>query len=115
MAGVRVTLETGRVSHYRWDEHTQIYFEDGWVHTWGTAAPAEKHPRRSGNLPGGRDAGDLTPNPETQLDMGVPTRGGTFHRKRSERHAVQIFRRGHPDRCTAVEDIYRMLLDQRRK
>ena len=34
MGGVRVTLETGRLSHYRWDEHTQIYFEDGWVHTW---------------------------------------------------------------------------------
>ena len=30
MAGVRVTLETGAVSHYRWDEHTQIYFEHGW-------------------------------------------------------------------------------------
>ncbi len=32
--GVRATLETGRLRHYRWDEHTQVYFERGWVHTW---------------------------------------------------------------------------------
>lgn len=31
MAGVRCILESGRVSHYRWDEHTQVYFQDGWV------------------------------------------------------------------------------------
>ena len=102
MAGVRVTLETGRVSHYRWDEHTQIYFEDGWVAYVGTAALAEKHPRRSGNLPGGRDAGDLTSYPETAMDMGVSTGSGIFHRKYSERHTVQIFRRRYLDRCAIV-------------
>lgn len=31
IAGVRCILESGRVSHYRWDEHTQVYFQDGWV------------------------------------------------------------------------------------
>jgi predicted dehydrogenase len=32
--GVRATLETGSLRYYRWDEHTQVYFERGWVHTW---------------------------------------------------------------------------------
>ena len=32
--GVRCSLETGRLSYHRWDEHTQVYFEHGWVHTW---------------------------------------------------------------------------------
>ena len=32
--GVRATLETGSVRYYRWDEHTQVYFQRGWVHTW---------------------------------------------------------------------------------
>jgi len=32
--GTRAVLETGRVSHYRWDEHTQVYFRDGWIKTW---------------------------------------------------------------------------------
>src|SRR5947199_1182192 len=34
VAGVRCLLETGIVSHYRWDEHTQVYFQHGWVKTW---------------------------------------------------------------------------------
>lgn len=32
--GVRATLESGRLAYHRWDEHTQVYFERGWVHTW---------------------------------------------------------------------------------
>ena len=32
--GTRAVLETGRLSHYRWNEHTQIYFRDGWIKTW---------------------------------------------------------------------------------
>jgi predicted dehydrogenase len=31
--GLRCLLETGMVSHYRWDEHTQVYFQHGWVKT----------------------------------------------------------------------------------
>lgn len=34
IGGVRCTLETGRLQYHRWDEHTQVYFERGWVHTW---------------------------------------------------------------------------------
>ena len=32
--GVRATLESGRLSYFGWDEHTQVYFQDGWVKTW---------------------------------------------------------------------------------
>lgn len=32
-AGHRVLIETGTMSHYRWDEHTQVYFQHGWVKT----------------------------------------------------------------------------------
>jgi predicted dehydrogenase len=34
VAGVRCVLETGRLAYHRWDEHTQVYFERGWVHVW---------------------------------------------------------------------------------
>ena len=34
MGGVRSLLESGGITHYRWDEHTQVYFEHGWVRTW---------------------------------------------------------------------------------
>ena len=33
MAGTRVVLESGHISHYRWDEETQIYFQHGWSKT----------------------------------------------------------------------------------
>jgi len=34
MDGVRAVLESGGITYYRWDEHTQIYFQHGWVQTW---------------------------------------------------------------------------------
>ena len=34
LAGTRAVLESGGISHYRWDEHTQVYFQNGWVKTW---------------------------------------------------------------------------------
>jgi hypothetical protein len=60
MNGVRATLETGSLSHYRWDEHTQVYFRHGWVQTWAppTAAaqpPAEVEIYRAGRPRSSRD------------------------------------------------------------
>src|SRR6185369_11361178 len=34
--GTRCVLESGSISHYRWDEQTQVYFQHGWV---SAAAP----------------------------------------------------------------------------
>ncbi len=34
LAGVRASIESGRLSYYAWDEHTQVYFADGWVKAW---------------------------------------------------------------------------------
>jgi predicted dehydrogenase len=33
VGGVRTTIESGSVAYHGWDEHTQIYFERGWVRT----------------------------------------------------------------------------------
>ncbi|MEK7767145.1 MAG: Gfo/Idh/MocA family oxidoreductase, partial [bacterium] len=33
VGGVRTTIESGSMSHWGWDEHTQVYFRDGWVRT----------------------------------------------------------------------------------
>jgi len=53
MAGVRAVIESGQISHYRWDEHTQVYFEHGWVKTWAPPlllknVPAEVEIYRAG-------------------------------------------------------------------
>ncbi len=78
MAGLRVTLETGSVSHYQWDEHTLIYFEYGCAYMVAPTSP-QKHSRRSRDLPCGGGTGDLTPNPEVALDVGLPTRSRALH------------------------------------
>jgi predicted dehydrogenase len=31
LAGVRATIESGELDHDGWDEHTQIYFKQGWI------------------------------------------------------------------------------------
>jgi predicted dehydrogenase len=55
VAGVRTVLETGRLSYHSWDEHTQIYFRDGWVRTVAPPlllknVPAEVEVYRGGQI-----------------------------------------------------------------
>ena len=57
--GIRATLETGNLRFHRWDEHTQVYFERGWVHTWAppllqrnTVAEVEIYRSDQGGAPG---------------------------------------------------------------
>jgi predicted dehydrogenase len=33
VAGIRTLLESGSLAYHAWDEHTQVYFERGWVRT----------------------------------------------------------------------------------
>jgi len=53
IAETRAVIESGMLSHYRWDEHIQIYFRDGWVKTWAPPlllknVPAEVEIYRAG-------------------------------------------------------------------
>ena len=34
LGGTRVTLESAQTRFHGWEEHTQVYFEGGWVHAW---------------------------------------------------------------------------------
>jgi predicted dehydrogenase len=34
LGGVRCTIESGSSAFHAWDEHTQVYFQKGWVHAW---------------------------------------------------------------------------------
>ncbi len=34
VGGVRSVIESGAIAYHAWDEHTQIYFEKGWIHAW---------------------------------------------------------------------------------
>ncbi|MBM3234665.1 Gfo/Idh/MocA family oxidoreductase [Candidatus Poribacteria bacterium] len=113
MAGVRVTLETGSISHYRWDEHTQIYFEHGWVHTWAPPlllknTPAEVEIYRAGEA--------------QEISRPVPKPRWTWSYRREAEHFIANVRSDEPFRSSGedtlndvrlFEEIYRMFLEQR--
>jgi predicted dehydrogenase len=111
VAGVRATLETGRLSHHRWDEHTQIYYRDGWIQTWAPPlllrqVAAEVEVYRAG---------------DTQV-FSRPVAKPSWSYRREAEHFVQCLRTGEPFRSSAAdtrtdvrlfEDIYRQFLAQR--
>ena len=113
IAGTRAVLETGGLSHYRWDEHTQIYFRDGWVHTWAPPlllrqVPAEVEIYRAGK--------------EQVFSRPIAQPAWSWSYRREAEHFVESVRTGTPFRSTAAdtrtdvrlfEEIYRQFLVQR--
>jgi predicted dehydrogenase len=113
IAGTRAVIESGRVSHYRWDEHTQIYFRHGWIKTWAPPillkqTPAEVEIYRAGEV--------------QTFERPIPQPMWTWSYKREAEHFIQCLLTGQPFRSSGedtrtdvrlFEDIFRMYLDQR--
>ena len=110
IAGVRATLESGSLSHYRWDEHTQVYFQNGWVKTDAPPlllrqVPAEVELYRAGAT--------------QEFTRLVPQPAWTWSYKREAEHFIRGVQTGEPFDSTALdtrtdvrlfEDIYRAWL-----
>jgi len=110
--GTRAVLESGTVSHYRWDEHTQIYFRDGWIKTWAPPlllkqVPAEVEIYRAGK--------------EQTFTRPIPRPAWTWSYKRETEHFVHCLQTGEPCRSSGedtrtdvrlFEDIFRVHLTQ---
>src|SRR4051794_16230981 len=113
LAGTRAVLETGTISHYRWDEHTQVYFQHGWVQTWAPPlllkqVPAEVEIYRAGKT--------------QSFSQPVPQPMWTWSYKREAEHFIECvrsgaaFRSGAEDTRTDVrlfEEIFPGYLTQR--
>lgn len=113
MNGTRAVLETGTLSHYRWDEHTQVYFDHGWIHTWAPPlllkqVPAEVEIYRAGE--------------EQTFSRPIPQPAWTWSYKREAEHFVTSLQTGEPFRSTGedtrtdvrlFEEIFRAYLTQR--
>lgn len=96
VAGVRVAMETGRVSHYRWDEHTQIYFEDGWVKAWAPPlllrnAPAEVEVYRAGE--------------EQTFTRPLPRERWTWSYRREMEHFIDAVQHDRPFRSSGEDTL----------
>lgn len=114
VGGVRAVLESGRVSHYRWDEHTQVYFEDGWIRTWAPPLLLKQVTAEVEIYRGGEEQRFVRPVPK-------PTWSWSY--RREAEHFVRCLQTGEPFRSPArdtrtdvriFEDIYRIYLAQRR-
>ncbi|MCC7360414.1 MAG: Gfo/Idh/MocA family oxidoreductase, partial [Anaerolineales bacterium] len=113
MNGTRAVLESGRLSHFRWDEHTQIYFEHGWVRTWAPPlllrlVPAEVEIYRAGKV--------------QTFTRPVPPPAWSWSYRREAEHFIECLQTGAPFRSSAedtrtdvrlFEDIYRAYLTER--
>jgi predicted dehydrogenase len=113
MAGTRTVLETGRISHYRWDEHTQLYFRHGWIQTWAPPlllkqVPAEVEIYQAGEK-------QITSRP-------IPQPAWSWSYKREAEAFIRCLQSGEPFRATALdtrtdvrlfEEIFQSYLRQR--
>lgn len=113
VGGVRAVLESGALSHYRWDEHTQIYFQHGWVQAAAPPlllrnAPAEVEIYRAAQT--------------QQFTRALPVPSWSWSYKREAEHFIACVRSGEPfdssaeDTLTDVrlfEEIYRVWLSGR--
>jgi predicted dehydrogenase len=112
--GTRAVLESGQVSHYRWDEHTQIYFRDGWIKTWAPPLLLKQVPAEVEIYTAGR----------TQtFSRVIPQPVWSWSYKREAEHFIhglqsdEPFRSSGQDTRTDVrlfEEIWRIHLEQRK-
>lgn len=64
LGGTRATVESGGVTHHFWDEHTQVYFRNGWIHVFSPPLMAKSTPARLEVYRGGAHPSYSHPIPE---------------------------------------------------
>jgi predicted dehydrogenase len=111
--GVRALLESGQLSYWGWDEHTQLYFRDGWVRV---TAPMVLHKNQPAEVEIYR--GGTTQTYERPL----PRPMWTWSYRREAEHFIDHVRSGEPFRSSGedtladvalFEEIYRAVLRQK--
>jgi predicted dehydrogenase len=113
VAGARVVLESGSVSYYSWDEHTQVFFREGWVKTSSPSLLLK-------NVPASVEVYRGKPTPVTACP--IPSPAWTWSYKNEAVHFIEKVKSGEPfdssaqDTATDVrlyEEIYRDFLTRR--
>ena len=121
VGAVRCVLESGRLRYHKWDEHTQAYFERGWVHTWAPPlllrnAVAEVEIYRS-DEGGAAELGQM--GVEHTITRALPEPRWSWAYKREAEHFLACVRSGEPFRSSGAdtrtdvrlfEEIYRRWL-----
>jgi len=112
LAGMRGVVESGQMAYHAWDEHTQVYFEKGWVHAWAPPFFVKPSHSRVEVYEGGDSHVYSYPIPEPSTAWPYRDEAAFF---------VQALRSGEPFRSSGedtltdvrlYEDIYRRYLEQ---
>ena len=112
MNGTRAVLESGQISHYRWDEHTQVYFRDGWIKTWAPPLLLKQVPAEVEIYRAGKDQ---------TFTRAIPDPAWSWSYKREAEHFVRCLQTGEAVRSSGqdtstdvrlFEDIFRTYLTQ---
>jgi predicted dehydrogenase len=106
IGGVRCVLETAQLRYHRWDEHTQAYFERGWVHTWAPPlllrnAVAEVEIYRSDE--GGASGPLGEQGVQHTITRALPEPRWSWAYKREAEHFVECLRSGAPFRSSGAD------------
>lgn len=113
MNGVRATLESGEISHYRWDEHTQVYGRHGWLLTNAPPLLLKNVPAEVEVYRGGKTQTITHPLPKDRWSWSY---------KREAEFFVRAVQSGEPFRTSAAdtmtdvrlfEEIYKVWLKQK--
>lgn len=113
MNGTRAILESGRLSYYSWDEHTQIYFTDGWVKAWAPPLLKKNEPAEVEVYRGGEVQEFSYPLPRARWSWSYKREAEAFVRAVLNDEAI---RSSGQDTLTDVrlfEEIYQIYLKQR--
>jgi predicted dehydrogenase len=115
VAGVRAVIESGSVAYHAWDEHTQIFFEKGWIRT-------EAPPLLLRNMPAKVELCRTDEGRGTARTEVFPATGWTWSFKEEMRNFADCVRTGAQFRSPAsdamvdvriFEEIYRMHVESR--
>jgi predicted dehydrogenase len=113
VAGVRTVIESGSVAYHAWDEHTQIYFERGWLRT-------DAPPLLLKNVPATVEVYRSDTGQGSTHAALFPEAGWTWSYKEEMRHYISAVLQGRPFDSSAedtmadvrtFEEIYRRFVE----
>jgi predicted dehydrogenase len=97
VAGVTTVIESGGVAYHGWDEHTQLYFEGGWVRTEAPPLLLRGQPASVEVYRGNA--------PDKVTTQTFPAGGREWSYKAEMRHFVECVRTGAPFRSPASDTL----------
>jgi predicted dehydrogenase len=112
LGGTRAVIESGQVDYHAWEEHTQLFFEQGWIKT-------RSAPLLLKNVPATVELYRATP--QRQVQRLVPEPAWSWSYRREMAHFLSCIAQGLPFRSPAedtlndvrlLEEVYRAYLAQ---